>query len=76
MDFEWDLANIGHLGWHDVEPYEAEDAFFKSVSTTTEQEVDGELRYRFDGLTDNGRPLTVVFTLRGDRVRVITAFEP
>ena len=35
----------------------------------------GEFRYRVVGYTNNDRILTVVFTLRHSKIRVITAFD-
>jgi uncharacterized DUF497 family protein len=36
--------------------------------------IDNEERYRSVGLTNAGRLLTVVWTIRNGKVRVITAF--
>ena len=38
--------------------------------------VEGEERYLNLGATRQGRILLVVTTWRGDRIRVVTAFEP
>ena len=35
----------------------------------------GEERYRSVGLTDGGRFLTVAWTIRGDKLRPVTAFR-
>jgi uncharacterized DUF497 family protein len=75
MQFEWDDANIQHLGEHGVEPDEAEDCFYNPATEPELQKVNGEPRFRFEGSTDSGRLLTVVYTLRRGRVRVITAFK-
>jgi uncharacterized DUF497 family protein len=36
--------------------------------------VDGEQRYRSVGVTDSGRLLIAIWTLRNGRVRAVTAF--
>ena len=36
--------------------------------------VDGEERYRSVGITDSGRLLVVIWTLRDGKVRAVTAF--
>jgi uncharacterized DUF497 family protein len=36
----------------------------------------GEERWTYVGETNAGRVLTVVFTSRGERMRVVTAFDP
>lgn len=36
----------------------------------------GEERWAYLGETDEGRILQVVITVRGERIRVVTAFEP
>ena len=38
------------------------------------EEIDGEERYRSVGVTNRGRLLSVVWTLREDKVRAVTAF--
>jgi uncharacterized DUF497 family protein len=38
--------------------------------------VEGEERWSYVGKTSEGRILRVVITFRGERARVVTAFEP
>jgi uncharacterized DUF497 family protein len=40
-----------------------------------EQDVDGEARYVYYGETDAGRLLAVVVVERGERIRVVTAYD-
>ena len=41
-----------------------------------EVEREGEERWAFLGETDEHRILQVVITMRGEKIRVVTAFEP
>lgn len=76
MDFDWDEANEWHLGEHDIEPYEATEVLFNDPVKLWKGIEEGELRYRVVGETDNGRLLVIVYTYRGEKVRVITGFKP
>lgn len=76
VSFEWDSGNIDK-NWlkHQVTTKEAEEVFdskpdfiFKSEKHSTP-----ELRYMIWGITKQGRKLAVIFTLREDRIRIISA---
>ena len=74
--FEWDEGNSAK-NWlrHEVQQVEAEQALLNTplvVNVTSEHRVT-EPRFIALGQTDAGRLLTVVFTVRGSRVRVISA---
>jgi uncharacterized protein len=75
-EFEWDAANA-EKNWlrHRVSPAECEQVFFNCPLVVDEDELHSreELRYYALGQSDAGRPLFVVFTFRGERVRVISA---
>jgi uncharacterized DUF497 family protein len=73
--FEWDAAN-SEKNWrrHQVTQAECEQVFANLpllLSLTTK--AGEEVRYFALGRTDAVRELTVVFTVRGKRVRVISA---
>jgi uncharacterized DUF497 family protein len=74
--FEWDEGNSAK-NWlrHEVEQAEAEQALLNTplVVNTSHKHAAAEARYVALGQTDAGRLLTVVFTIRGTRVRVISA---
>ncbi len=74
--FEWDEGN-SEKNWtrHRVTRAECEQAFFNQplVVAEDEQHSQEEPRYYALGQTDAGRRLFVVFTIRGDLVRVISA---
>ena len=72
--FDWDEANTGHIVLHDVAPEEVEQAFANDpLVVLAVQKRSGEERVLCAGLTDEGRPLQFVYTMRRGRIRVITA---
>ena len=75
--FEWDEGNSAK-NWlrHEVQQVEAEQALLNTplvVNVTSKHVATAEPRFIALGQTDAGRLLTVVFTVRGARVRVISA---
>lgn len=74
--FEWDEGNSSK-NWlrHEIQQVEAEQALLNTplVLDATSRHAAAEPRYIALGQTDAGRLLTVVFTVRGSRVRVISA---
>ena len=74
--FDWDSANIGHIAEHDVVPEEAEEVILGDPLGIGLEVVDGEERSSHVGETNEGRILWMVITFRGERMRVVTAFEP
>ena len=74
--FEWDDANILHIAEHSVEPEEAEEVILGDPLDIEFSVVDGEERWSYLGETNDGRIMWVTITLRGKRMRVVTAFEP
>ena len=76
--FEWDEYNI-RKNWekHGVSSAECEEIFFNAPLLVAEVDR-SKILYREQrrlayGVTNANRPLFVVFTLRGDKVRVISA---
>jgi uncharacterized DUF497 family protein len=72
--FDWDDANRRHLARHAVSPQEAEQCYRNDPLIVEEQFIDGELRYLALGETSAGRRLAFLFTIRGARVRFVTAY--
>lgn len=71
-----DAHNIDHIARHDVKPEEAEQAILNDpLEFGYDSDVNGEERWTYLGETDQARILMVVFTLRGERIRVVTSFE-
>ena len=76
MYFDWDEGNINHIiEEHHVQPEETMEVLFNQPVHVTKEMKKGELRYRVVGCTDNDRILTVVFTIRGSKIHVVTAFD-
>jgi uncharacterized DUF497 family protein/predicted DNA binding CopG/RHH family protein len=74
--FDWDEWNAPKI-WekHSVSQAECEQVFFNEplVVAGDAKHSEEERRYYLLGMTDQGRLLFLVFTLRADRIRVITA---
>ncbi len=74
--FEWDERNI-NKNWekHKVTHLECEEIFFNEPLIVQQDKTHStsEERYFALGKTDRGRVLFVVFTIRGDKIRVISA---
>ena len=76
--FDWDAGNERkNADSHGVSQAEAEQVFFNQplIVTPDEKHSGGELRVRALGITNAGRLLTMIFTLRagGELIRVISA---
>ena len=76
FEFEWDEGNV-EKNWekHKVFFKEAEEVFFNEPFDIRADEKHSEIEDRFVilGVTDGGRMLSVVFTLRKNKIRVISA---
>lgn len=74
--FDWSGGNA-EKNWdgHQVTPLEAEQVFFNSPLLAGEDDAHShhEKRYFALGQTDEGRELFVAFTLRGKKLRVVSA---
>ena len=74
-EFQWDDVNRDHLASHNVTPEEAEQAILDNHAVLLEiQTGNDEERTKALGITATGRILAVVFTLRGDAIRPVTAY--
>jgi len=73
--FDWDEHNITKIqAKHGVQPLECEEVFRLEPRLVEDPgHSRGELRYAAFGQTRTGRALALVFTLRGTRIRVVTA---
>jgi uncharacterized DUF497 family protein len=74
IEFDWDAMNTRHLAGHKVTAREFESVMRNSPLDLAYQMVDGEERYRSVGMTDSGRLLVAIWTLRDGKVRAVTAF--
>ena len=74
VEFDWDEENSRHLRSHRVSPQEFEQVLWNDPLELEYQTESGEERYKSLGITDAGRVLIVVWTLREGKVRAITAY--
>lgn len=76
IGFQWDKGNINkNLIRHKVENWECEQIFFNSPILLLEDQghSNTEKRWAAFGKTEAGRLLVVIFTIRSDLIRVISA---
>ena len=74
MDFEWDAVNIKHLKRHKIAPVEAEEVIQIESVEMGIQHYPTEDRVICVGCTAKGRLLTIIYTLRGKQIRVVTGY--
>lgn len=78
ISFDWDKGNK-NKNWikHQVQFYEAEEVFFNSpvIILNDIKHSQSEQRFHIFGITDEGRKLAIVYTIRENKVRVISARE-
>ena len=72
--FVWDTANINHIAFHEISTEEAEQVINNDPLDIERQFRNGEERSVHLGETLTGRVLYVIVTLRGENLRVVTAF--
>ena len=74
-EFEWDASNVTHIARHGLQTGDVEHALTNDPVTMHYAVTDsGEPRWVTVGPTSTGRLLTVVWTVRGACVRVVTAY--
>lgn len=76
VEFQWDEGNINKNRFkHGVDKHECEEIFFNRpiIIFDDEQHSEKEKRYKVLGKTDRGRKMSLVFTLRSSKIRIITA---
>jgi uncharacterized DUF497 family protein len=72
--FEWDMHNIGHIAPHGVTPAEVEQTTGRRHVIIPAAPQRNEKRWKLLGRTPAGRYLVVVFTIRHNKLRTITAY--
>ena len=75
LRFDWNRANIEHIASHRVAPEEVEQVFANDEMGIDYDVVRGEDRWTAMGETDHARVLMVVYTMRADRIRIVTAYQ-
>lgn len=74
-EFVWDKGNIGKNLKHNVEDKETEEVFLDEKRFIFKDRLHSgsEERFRIVGKTKNGKLLFIAFTIREDRIRIISA---
>lgn len=76
MNFDWDQANVEHIiEGHNVWPEETIEVLHNRPVMIRQGMEKGEFRCRVIGRTDHNRILTIVYTYRHAKVRIVTAFD-
>jgi len=75
MEFEWGEFNLRHLRRHKTGRAEFEQAMANDPVLVDFSDESGEERWYALGATDALRVLFMVFTLRGERIRPVTAWN-
>ncbi len=74
MEFEWDERKArANLRRHRIDFADAATVFEDERSVTVADEASDEERYATIGLDALGRVLVVTYTVRGERIRMISA---
>jgi uncharacterized protein len=74
-EFDWDDHNRDHIAAHDISPAEVEQVFANGYLLSEFDEHEGEPRWTAVGITNSGRVLVVVHTVRGEATRPITGWD-
>ena len=75
MEFDWDSANLKHIARHGIVPEEAEEAVLIDPLEADVQPHESEARVLCFGRTKSGGLLTILYTERRGKIRVVTAYE-
>jgi len=75
IGFDWDEGNLEHIKKHNVEAKECEGVFLNVPLLVLKDEIHSRLEERLQalGLTKGGRLLFIAFTVRNEKIRVISA---
>lgn len=73
--FDWDKGNYEHIKKHDVKTEECEELFFNKPFILSKDETHSQVeeRFRVYGRTNSKRQLFIIFTVRSNKFRVISA---
>jgi hypothetical protein len=74
VEFDWDADNVQHIAEHGVSPREAEEAVLIEPLEADVQRHEREDRVLCFGRSRSGRLLTVLYTERRGKIRVVTAY--
>ncbi len=73
--FDWDRNNLRKIRAHRLTRGEVEQALTNDPILIYDQRMDHEPRFIYYGETAASRLIAIVLTERGDRIRVITAYD-
>jgi uncharacterized DUF497 family protein len=73
--FDWDRNNLRKIRAHRIRREEAEQTLVNDPIPIYEQDVEDERRFVYYGETNAGRLLAVIVTERGEKIRVVTAYD-
>lgn len=73
--FDWDKGNLEHIKKHNVGYEECEYVFLNKPLIVTGDEAHSRLeeRFRVYGQTNSNRLILMIFTVRNNKIRVISA---
>jgi len=75
VEFVWDAGNLRQIQTHGIVPEEAEEAVLLDPLEADVQSHADEPRVLCFGRTKSGRLLTILYTERRGKIRVVTAYE-
>lgn len=75
MEFDWDEDNEDHIAENGVTPEEVEELFFNNPISYPAHKGSGERRKGAIGQTNAGRYLVVIYTIRYEMIRTVTAYQ-
>lgn len=73
--FDWDKGNLEHIKKHEVGYKECEEVFFNKPLFISRDQVHSEIEERFQvlGITNGDRLIFLAFTIRDNKIRVVSA---
>lgn len=73
--FEWDQGNLEHIRKHKVDYKECEEGFSNKPLIVNDDETHSQIedRFRVYGQTNKNRLLFMIFTIRNNKIRVVSA---
>lgn len=73
--FEWDQGNLSHIEKHEVDYKECEEVFINTPLKVSKDKDHSKREERFEvlGKTNNERLLFLVYTIRKNKIRVVSA---
>ena len=73
--FEWDQGNLEHIKRHNIDYRECEEVFVNTPLRLNEDKKHSKIEERLQvlGKTNNQRLLFIAFTIRKNKVRIVSA---